>query len=325
MDSDRRIAPIPLLHSCISRYSRLSWSSWKPPREIRGVMQFTSAEMIMAGGPKPLPVEEAFGTVRSVLCKDTNSSREVYAVVVHGKHESSKPLDYLSMMHSVISATIRGWAELWSLSEKNQTWSRAKRSSMIEVAERGGIRIYWGCASPEESKKAMIPTEGVYIFPSHWHQGTLRNLGLEPLPRRFQTSPLVIQVEYLESLKEVAKDTGELVVSSAIEEWSLDRDSLAWRRAFVSNYECLTAEIVADESANTAKNRSAIASRWATEKKIFSIRFENRTLIPGSNSGMGALFLRLRGFWIFSQVTLRDGTLPSSLRVRTRIWTGESQ
>jgi hypothetical protein len=243
-------------------------------------MQFTSAEMIMAGGPKPLPVEEAFGTVQSVLCEDTNSSRDVYAVVVHGKHDSSKQLDYLSMMHSVISATIRGWAELWSLSAKNQTWSRAKRSSMIEVAERGGIRIYWGCASPEESKKAMIPTEGVYIFPSHWHQGTLRNLGLEPLPIRFQTSPLVIQVEYLESLNEVAKDTSEVVVSSAIEERSLDKDSLAWRRAFVSNYECLTAEIVADESANTAKNRSAIASRWATEKKIFSIRFENKTLYP---------------------------------------------
>jgi hypothetical protein len=91
---------------------------------------------------------------------------------------------------------------------------------------------------------------------------------------------LVIQVEYLESLNEVAKDTSEVVVSSAIEERSLDKDSLAWRRAFVSNYECLTAEIVADESANTAKNRSAIASRWATEKKIFSIRFENKALYP---------------------------------------------
>lgn len=242
-------------------------------------MQFTSAEMIMAGGAKPLPVEEAFLTVQSVLCQGAKSSRDVYAVIVRGKH-SSKSHDYLSMINSVISATKKGWIELWSLSAKNQTWSRAKRSPMIEIVERDGIRIYWGCASPEELKKAMVPTEGVYIFPSHWHHGTIRNLGLEPLPRRFQTSPLVIQVEDLESLSDGAKDAGAVFASPAIEEQNLDKDSLAWRQVFVSNYACLTAEAVADESGNTAKNRSAIASRWATEKKIFSIRFESKTLYP---------------------------------------------
>ncbi len=65
-----------------------------------------------------------------------------------------------------------------------------------------------------------------------------------------------------------------------LEEQDLDKDSLAWRKAFVSQYECLSAEAVADESGNTAKNRSAIASRWAAEKKIFSIRYENKTLYP---------------------------------------------
>jgi hypothetical protein len=242
-------------------------------------MQFTSAEMIMAGGARPLPVEEAFGTVQSVLCEGAKGSRDVYAVIVRGKH-SSRSRDYLSMMDSVISATKKGWSELWSLSAKNQTWSRAKRSSMIEVVERGGIRIYWGCASPEELKKAIVPAEGVYIFPTHWHHGTIRNLGLEPLPKRFQASPLVIQVEDLESLSKVAKDAGEIVAGAAPEEQNLDKDSLAWRRAFVSNYKCLTAEAVANESGNTARNRSAIASRWTTEKKIFSVRFENKTFYP---------------------------------------------
>jgi hypothetical protein len=241
-------------------------------------MQFTSAEMIMAGGAKPLPVEEAFGTVQSVLCEETESSRDVYAVVVHGKHYSSKHLDYLSTMHSVISATIRGWAELRKLSEKGKTASKTKRSPMIEVVERNGIRIYWGCANHEQSKKAIVATEGVYIFPSHWHHVTVRNLGLEPLPKQFQTSHLVIQVEDLGSLIVTTRDASETVATG--EEQHLDKDSLAWRKAFASQYECLTAEAVADESGNTAKNRSAIASRWALERKIFSIRYENKTLYP---------------------------------------------
>jgi hypothetical protein len=241
-------------------------------------MQFTSAEMILAGGAKPLPVEEAFGTVQSVLCEGTKSSSDVYAVVVHGKHYSAKHVDYLSVMHSVIAATIKGWGELWRLSEKGGKSSRAKRSPMIEVMERNGIRIYWGCANPEQSKKAIVPTEGVYIFPSHWHHVTVRNLGLEPLPKQFQTSPLVIQVENFDSLIVTTRDASETVAT--LEEQHLDKDSLAWRRTFVSNYECLTAEAVAEETGNTAKNRSAIASRWATEKKIFSVRFENKTLYP---------------------------------------------
>jgi hypothetical protein len=243
-----------------------------------GHVQFTSAEMILAGGAKRLPVKEAFGTVQSVLCEGTKSASDVYAVVVHGKHSSSKHLDHLSTMHSVIAATIKGWGELRKFSEKGGTSSKAKRSSMIEVVERNGIRFYWGCADPEQSKKAIVPAEGVYIFPSHWNHMTVRKLGLEPLPEQFQTSPLVIQVEDVESLIVTTGDAGETVAT--VEEQHLDRDSLAWRRAFVSNYECLTAEAVAEETGNTARNRSAIASRWATEKKIFSVRFENKTLYP---------------------------------------------
>ncbi len=74
------------------------------------------------------------------------------------------------------------------------------------------------------------------------------------------------------------RDASEPVAT--LEEQDLDKDSLAWRKAFVSQYECLSAETVADESGNTAKNRSAIASRWTAEKKIFSIRYENKTLYP---------------------------------------------
>jgi hypothetical protein len=243
----------------------------------KSVVRFTSAQMISAGGAKPLPVEEAFGTVQSVLCENAKSLSHVYAVVVHGKHHSAEHLDYLSVMHSVIAATIRGWGELSRLSEKGGTSSKAKRSPTIEVVERNGIRIYRGCANPEQSKKAIVPTEGVYIFPSHLHHLTVQNLGLEPLPKQFQTSPLVIQVEDPESLI-ATRDAGETVAS--VEEQHLDKDSLAWRRMFVSNYECLTAEAVAEETGNTARNRSAIASRWATEKKIFSVRFESKTLYP---------------------------------------------
>lgn len=60
----------------------------------------------------------------------------------------------------------------------------------------------------------------------------------------------------------------------------LDRESRAWQENFISHYKGLLATQVADEAGNSAKNRSAMASRWASEKKIFGVRFQNQTLYP---------------------------------------------
>jgi hypothetical protein len=72
---------------------------------------------------------------------------------------------------------------------------------------------------------------------------------------------------------------GRMRDGESVEE-SLGKDTLAWRRQFVAQNMCWSADQVASETTSVAKNRSAIASRWQKEKKIFSIRFEGKTLYP---------------------------------------------
>ena len=227
-----------------------------------------NAEMILSTGSTSAPVEKAIGAVKDVLCQPQGKSKDVYAIIIRAKHRSAEQPDHLSMMNAVISAAKRSWHEV----SKNSSWQgsglSAQKTHTIEVVERNGIRIYRGCATPEEFKKSFVTEEGIYIFPSHIKVNTVEGLGLAPLPEEVQAVPMVLQVGI----------SGESVHKGVAE--GMDRESLAWREHFISRYRGLSAPQVADETGNTAKNRSAIASRWTAEKKIFGVRFKNQTLYP---------------------------------------------
>ena len=59
-----------------------------------------------------------------------------------------------------------------------------------------------------------------------------------------------------------------------------DRDTLEWRKRFMSENKCWSSADVARESGSSAKNQAAIASRWLQEKRIFSIIFEGKIWFP---------------------------------------------
>jgi hypothetical protein len=242
-----------------------------------GAARFTGAKVIAKDGAASLSVEAAFDTVRAVLCTSAKKSSGVHAVVVHGQLSSSEQPDHLSLMNSVISATKESWSDLTKVWARSEASSKAKRSA-VEVIEKGGVRFLIGRATPKQFEQLVAP--GVYIFPSHWEKGTIQNLGLKPLPKSFHLSHIVIhflELELPDSSAAKAENADEKPVSNEVD---LDKDSLAWRKAFVARYRCLSAEEVAEENGNTARNRSAIASRWASEKKVFSIRHESKTLYP---------------------------------------------
>jgi hypothetical protein len=226
-----------------------------------------SAEMILSTGPEAAPVEKAIRTVKEVLCQPRDSSKEVYAVILRAKHRSGDQPDHLSVMHAVISAAKRSWHEV----SKSQIARRSglnPRKAAIEVVEHNGIRIYLGCASPEQFQKSFVPQEGIYIFPSHLKLNTVAHLGLEPLPKQVQALRIVLHVGIED--EPLSKNLSE----------ELERGSRAWREHFISRYKGLSASQVADEAGNSAKNRSAMASRWTSERKIFGVRFQNQTLYP---------------------------------------------
>jgi hypothetical protein len=227
-----------------------------------------SAEMLLSTGTASAPVEKAIGTVKEVLCQPQDSSKDVYAVILRAKHRNEDQPDHLLVMNAVISAAKKCWHEVSKSPTRRRSGSNAREAATIEVIERNGIRIYRGCSSPEQFQKSFVLEEGIYIFPSHLKLNTVEHLGLEPLPKEVKDLRIVLQVG-------IDDESARKTFSEG-----LDRESRAWREHFMSHYKGLSAAQVAEEAGNTAKNRSAIASRWASEKKIFGVRFQNQTLYP---------------------------------------------
>lgn len=227
-----------------------------------------SAEMLLSTGPAATPVEKAIGTVKEVLCQPQDTSKEVYAVILRAKHKSGDQPDHLLVMNALISAAKRCWDEVSKTATTRRSGSNAQKAATIEVIEHKGIRIYRGCSSPEEFQRSFVPEEGIYIFPSHLKLNTVAHLGLDPLPKKVKALRIVLQVG-------IEDESAGKTLSEG-----LDRESRAWREHFISHYKGLSAAEVADETGNTAKNRSAIASRWTSEKRIFGVRFQNQTLYP---------------------------------------------
>ena len=227
-----------------------------------------SAEMILSTGHATTPVEKAIGAVKDVLCKP-HGSRNVYAVIFRVKHRSSHRPDHLSVMNAVIVAARKSWHEMSKTSVRRRVGSNAEKAQTIRFVDTNGIRFYRGCTSREQFQNSFIPEEGIYLFLSHFHLDTVTGLGLEPLPKEVRELPLVARVGI---------ENEPIEKEHSLE--GIDRESPAWRGQFIEQYGGLSAPQVADEVGNAAKNRSAIASRWTNEKKIFGVRFQNQTLYP---------------------------------------------
>jgi hypothetical protein len=244
-----------------------------------------SAEILQANGSKPLGVNEAMGKIRAVISDaGLSTSHDVYAVVVYGESREASS-DHLKTFNTLIKAYWRGWRTLSQLANTQQPSPSANHIRTIRDQEAGDVCIYWGRASAKAVEETMRTAPGFYVIPSHLD---LEGLGLPPVPEPFRESPLVIQVmTETPPDREEAPETWNpwesltrLIAGEEPASAEIERDTLEWRTQFLSEYECWTSAQVAKETTSTAKNRSAIASRWLAEGRIISVRFKGKTWFP---------------------------------------------
>jgi hypothetical protein len=251
-------------------------------------MKPKNAEILEADGFQPLDVNEAMGKVRAALSKGNSTSHNIYAVIVH-KQDAQGGSDYLRTVSIFLEAYWRGWRELSRLATVHHPDLKAGNIQTIRDQEAGDICIYWGSGSAKDVKETMKTSPGVYMILSHLDGPLLGSLGLPPIPEPFRELPLVMQIEITDTLQDQDESSHKwspwesltrLITDEERANAEIKRDTLKWRNEFFSEYESWTSAQVAKESTSTARNRSAIASRWLAENKIFSVRFEGKTWFP---------------------------------------------
>lgn len=240
----------------------------------------TSAAVLEPGGVYPRPLGQAMKKVADALSEERSESSQVYGVVVYSKLQKEPARNYLDAAGKFFWAYLRGFRALSHITHLVITHPNQDHLETLETKGFDDVRVFRGKATLKDIKEKIEPSPGVYIISSHLDAGLLRNLRLPLLPKPVREAPIVIQVRNTE-------------VSDAAEEqhttwgqWEDDaearirKDSLEWRKHFMSSFECLTAAQVAEESTSLAKNRAAIASRWVAERKIFGIEFEGQKWFP---------------------------------------------
>jgi hypothetical protein len=158
------------------------------------------------------------------------------------------------------------------------------RNDRIDAFEQNNVRyivkVFAGKAAVNALKKEAKPSPGAYINTAHLDTLLLDDLRLPHLPERFRNMPLVIQVEETGQKNSELQLGWENFVKATSEETAaqetVDRDTVEWRSQFMKNHLSWTAKEVADQSTSTAKNRGALASRWAQERKIFAVKYEGQ-------------------------------------------------
>jgi len=227
--------------------------------------------------------------VAEALSKGRSDSSLAYGVVVYGKeHREPKP-NYLVAAGTFFRAYLRGLQALSSITDVILTSPGEDHFQTLEAKDFGDVRIFVGNATPKDIKEKMQPSPGIYIISSHLDASLLENLGLPLLPQLLRDVPLVIQVKNaILSMEEGASTTtwsrwgGPVDLTTVVDnaETAIRKDTLNWRKQFMSENQCWTSAEVAEESTSRATNRAAIASRWVREKKIFSVRFEGQQWFP---------------------------------------------
>lgn len=251
----------------------------------------TSAAVLEPSGVHPRTVGRAMEQVAAALSKGRADSSQAYGVVVYDKeHREPKP-DYLAAAGTFFRAYLRGVQALSGIPDVILTSPDEDHFQTLEAKGFGDVRIFLGNATPKDIKEKMQPSPGIYIISSHLDASLLENLGLPLLPQSLREVPLVIQVK--NAMLSTAEEDEEsrtswsrwgrpadltTVVDHA--ETAIRKDTLNWRRQFMSENQCWTSAEVAEESTSRAANRAAIASRWVNERKIFSVRFEGQQWFP---------------------------------------------
>jgi len=240
----------------------------------------SSAAVLETSGVHPRPLEEAMKQVVAALSREQSRSRHVYGVVVYRKSRRQSRPNYLAATGTFFRAYLRGLQALSNIMHVVLTHPDEDHLRTLEIKDFGDVRVFLGRSSLKDIKEKMQPSPGIYIISSHLDSGLLEDLRLPLLPESLREAPLVIQVKSTNLSNDAEHATTIWSRWEDDAETAIRKDTLQWRRQFISQYECWTAAQVAEESTSLATNRAAIASRWVTEKKIFAIEFEAQRLFP---------------------------------------------
>jgi hypothetical protein len=238
-----------------------------------------SAAVLEPSGVHPRPLGQAMKQVVAALSKEQPDSSLAYGVVVYGKSRREPKPNYLATTGIFFRAYLRGLQALSRITHVIVTHPEEDHLQTLEVKDFGDVRFFLGTATPRDVKQKMQPSPGIYIISSHLDASLLEDLRLPLLPESLREVPLVIQVKNTT----LSNEAEEATIWRRWEddaEPGIRKDTLQWRKQFMSEYQCWTAAQVAEESTSLATNRAAIASRWVAEKNIFAIEFEGQKWFP---------------------------------------------
>ncbi len=250
-----------------------------------------SAALLEPSGIHTLDVRHAMAKLIAAVSPEQSHANAAYGVVIYHAAKRVPAPNILSATGWFVQAYLKGWTAL-SKMEVGVVGAGEKGNALIGVLEHSNVpgyivKVFAGKAAVSAlKKKEARPSPGVCL---HQHGPSrarilLDDLRLPHLPERFRNMPLVMQVEEKEQKNDEPLPGWENFVKATFDEIAaqetIDRDTVEWRSQFMKNNPSWTAKDVADQSTSTAKNRAALASRWAQEGKIFAVKYEGQLWYP---------------------------------------------
>ena len=240
-----------------------------------------SAAVLEPGGFYPRARESAMNIVTAALSHSKPGSAPTYAVLLYGKAGTGKTHNYLTAVRTFLMAYRKGFKALSERRELKLSHPDQDHVSSLKTIKFGDVSFFWGRASAKEVEQSVDLRPGIYIFPFHLDHKLLMELDLPSLPEPFAELPALVQVNYPEwgDLQMGSSEILKVPHHGRTESFA-DKNTLAWRRQFISENHCFNSDQIAQEATSLAANRAAMASRWVKEMKIFSVRFEGQQLFP---------------------------------------------
>jgi hypothetical protein len=231
----------------------------------------TAAAVLEPSGLHFRPLGEAMKRVTASLTKSGPSSSSIYAVMVFEK-KAPQQANVLSATQTFFSAYRRGVRALSRNAHIVLTHPDIDHLHSLVTHDVDDVSLYWGKATAQEVKARIPGSPGIYIVFSDLDNNLMKELDLPVVPEPFEKIPFVLRVPHHGSAENTEQRESSLEVPG--------KDTLEWRKRFIEQNACLTAEQIAEEATSQATNRAALASRWAKERKIFSVRFEGTLRYP---------------------------------------------
>ena len=238
------------------------------------------AAVLDSSGVETRPVGQAIQRLCSEASAGSGKSHDLYGIIVYRKNDPEKPKNTLSAHNRVCKA----YWHTWRVLRESGLHSVPHHGSGSKVVKKdfGDIRVTWGCTAPNEIKQDVESAPGtIFFMPSHLNASIL---GWPELPEPFRAGGVIVQVRLKVAEHGTVWDPWESLVRLVEAEHELDpkieQDTIEWRRQFMSETQSWTSAQVARESSSTAHNKSAIASRWQREKRIFAVFFEGKNWFP---------------------------------------------